>query len=273
MASEEIHRKTSFRPVHPLSTSGTFHRDEGAYFELLPAQRAPLVNPGGLRMNFALSQRRTDRHPVGLMVVVGLHVLLAGVLISARLSPKPGAPHDIPQIVPMNPTPPLVKPPIDLPLPTKPQLQQLTVPVPAVQVDVENAIIAPRLDDKAPPVQPPLVVASIVPDDNTVHTSFRVPARPARINAGAAQCRPEYPAAAARAGATGVSRIRFTVDPGGKVSAAQILQSSGATRENRMMDKAAAEALAQCPVTVGTDEMGRPVGATTDVDYVWTLNN
>ena len=36
------------------------------------------------------------------------------------------------------------------------------------------------------------------------------------------------------------------------------------------MDKAAADALAQCPVQVGTDEMGRPVGTTTDVDYVWT---
>ncbi len=39
-----------------------------------------------------------------------------------------------------------------------------------------------------------------------------------------------------------------------------------------MMDKAAAEALAQCPVQVGTDDMGRPVGTTTDVEYVWTLN-
>ena len=40
-------------------------------------------------MNFALSQRRTDRHPVGLIVVVGLHVLLAGVLLSAKLAKTP----------------------------------------------------------------------------------------------------------------------------------------------------------------------------------------
>jgi protein TonB len=223
-------------------------------------------------MNFALSQRRADRHPVGLMVVVGLHVLLAGVLLSARINPGPGAPRDA-QIMPIDPTPPVPKPTVDLPQAATPQLHTLTVPVPPIPVDPDNAITAPKLDDKAAPVQPPVVIASIGRDDNTVHETARVLARPARINAGAAQCRPEYPAAAVRAGVSGVSRIRFTVDASGKVSAAQILQSSGATRENRMMDKAAADALAQCPVTVGTDEMGRPVGATTDVDYVWTLNN
>jgi hypothetical protein len=36
----EIRRKTFFRLVHPLSTSGTFHRDENAHFGLLPALRA-----------------------------------------------------------------------------------------------------------------------------------------------------------------------------------------------------------------------------------------
>jgi protein TonB len=117
-----------------------------------------------------------------------------------------------------------------------------------------------------------VVVAAIEDDDNPAHDPVRVPARAARINAGAAQCRPEYPAAAQRAGVTGTSRIRFSVDASGRVTGSRILQSSGPTRENRLLDKAAAQALAQCPVQVGTDEMGRPVGATTDVDYVWTLN-
>jgi len=39
-------------------------------------------------MNFALSQRRPDRHPVGLLVVVGLHVLVAAALLSARLADR-----------------------------------------------------------------------------------------------------------------------------------------------------------------------------------------
>jgi protein TonB len=146
----------------------------------------------------------------------------------------------------------------------------LVAPLPPIPADATEAIKVVRADDTG--VQPPVAVASIKGDDNAMHDPLHVAARLAHINAGAAQCRPEYPAAALRAGVTGVSRIRFTVDASGKVSAAQILQSSGATRENRLLDKAAAEALARCPVQVGTDEMGRPVGATTDVDYVWTLN-
>jgi protein TonB len=221
-------------------------------------------------MNFALSQRRTDRHPVGLMVVVGLHVLLAAVLLSARLSPRPTVPPDV-SLVPIDPTPPVVKRQIDLPPPTTTQLPTFVAPVPLVPVDPDNPIVVPRADDK-PATPPPTVIASVGNDD-IVHEPARVLARPAHIDAGASRCRPVYPAAAVRAGVSGVTRIRFTVDAGGRVSAAQILQSSGATRENRMMDKAAADALAQCPVTAGTDEMGRPTGATTDVDYVWTLNS
>ena len=71
--------------------------------------------------------------------------------------------------------------------------------------------------------------------------------------------------------ATG-SLIRFSVDAAGRNAGSRILQASGSSRENRLMDKAAAEALAQCPVQVGTDEMGRPVGTTTDVRHDWKIN-
>ena len=77
--------------------------------------------------------------------------------------------------------------------------------------------------------------------------------------------------AADAGGATGVSRIRFSVALG-RIVGAQVVQSSGPTREHRMMDKAAADALAQCPATAGTDDAGHPVGGTADVDYVWSLN-
>jgi len=220
-------------------------------------------------MNFALSQRRTDRHPVGLLVVVGLHVLLAAVLLSAKLKSGPAAPHEV-VMVPVDPAPPVVQEPVDLPKPPTTQPHLLLAPLPPIPDDASDAIKVARMDDTV--VQPPVVVAAIKGDDNTVHDPVRVLARAARINAGAAQCRPEYPAAAQRAGITGTSRIRFSVDASGRVTGSQILQSSGSTRENRLLDKAAAQALAQCPVQVGTDEMGRPVGATTDVDYVWTLN-
>jgi periplasmic protein TonB len=220
-------------------------------------------------MNFALSQRRTDRHPVGLLVVVGLHVLLAAVLLSAKLKSGPAAPHEV-VMVPVDPTPQVVQEPVDLPKPPTTQPHVLLAPLPPIANDASDAIRVAKADDTL--VQPPVVVASIKGDDDTVHDPIRVLARAARINAGAAQCRPEYPAAAQRAGVTGTSRIRFSVDASGRITGSQILQSSGPTRENRLLDKAAAQALAQCPVQVGTDEMGRPVGATTDVDYVWTLN-
>jgi hypothetical protein len=46
----------------------------------------------------------------------------------------------------------------------------------------------------------------------------------------------------------------------------------GPSAQPSIGDQAAAEALARCPVQVGTDESGRPTGTTTDVTYVWSLN-
>ena len=221
-------------------------------------------------MNFALAQRRADRHPVGLLIVVGLHVLLAGALLSARLVKGPADPVPI-DLRPMDPVKPVVEQHVDLPKPPQPVLHPPLITPPALVVEERkpDAIVAPPdTHDK------PVIDASVgIGDDRTVHDQpARVTPRAAHIDAGAAKCRPEYPAAAQRAGATGTTLIRFSVDATGRISGSQILQPSGSTRENRMMDKAAAEALAQCPVQVGTDETGRPVGTTTDVTYVWSLN-
>jgi protein TonB len=221
-------------------------------------------------MSFALSQRRTDRHPVGLLVVVGLHVVLAAALLSAKLQQP--APRET--FVPLQPLDEPVKPPPPKrkePPPPTTVLPRTTIIVPPVIETVDpppDTIVVDRKVDTPPPV----VVASVGTNDNTAHTTSRVEPRAARINAGAAQCHPEYPAAAQRAGATGSTRIRFTVDALGRIAGSQILHASGSTREHRLMDQAAAAALAQCPVQVGTDEQGRPVGTTTDVEYVWSLN-
>lgn len=222
-------------------------------------------------MNFALSQQhRTDRHPVGLMVVVGLHVALAAVLLSAKLKSPPAPP----QVVDLKPIDQEIKKPeikVDDHLPPPKQATfKIQVPIPIVDTtQPDPPIRAERADDK-PIADPPLILASAKTEEK--HEAPHFTARHTVLNAGAAQCRPEYPAAAQRAGAVGVSRIRFTVDAIGKVVGSQILQSSGPTREHRLMDKAAAEALAQCPVTMGIDEQGRPVGGTADVEYHWTLN-
>jgi len=237
-----------------------------------PARRARLsANLEDLRMSFALSQRRTDRHPVGLLIVVGLHVVLAAALLSAKLQQSP--PHET--FVPLQPIDEPVKPPP--PTPTEPpppttELPRTTIVVPVidtVEPPPPDTIVTEKKDDTTPP---PVQVATVIRDDFSTRTPARIEPRAARINAGAAQCHPEYPAAAQRAGATGSTRIRFTVDALGRIAGSQILHPSGSTREHRLMDQAAAAALAQCPVQVGTDEQGRPVGTTTDVEYVWSLN-
>jgi protein TonB len=221
-------------------------------------------------MSFALSQHRTDRHPVGLLVVIGMHALLAAVLVSAKLARGPGEPPPV-VLAPLDPVQPVPRKPQPLPDPAKPQIRRpLLVEPPLVKTDPTPDAIPAKIDDHAG--QPTVFVSAGGHDDDSEHAVVRAPARVAHIDAGAAQCRPDYPAAAQRTGATGVTRIRFSVDASGRIAGSQILRSSGASREHRMMDRAAAEALAHCPVQVGTDEMGRPVGTTTDVEYVWTLN-
>lgn len=222
-------------------------------------------------MNLALSLRRTDRHPVGLLIVVGLHVVLAAALLSARLQHAP--PTE--KFIPLTPLPDSVKPParpLD-PLPPPRGLPHRAVVVPddaRIDEPPPPDVVAGHVEPHADPLPPG---GSVDPraDDGGVHAP-RAQARPARLDAGAAQCRPDYPAAAQRAGATGSTRIRFTVDALGRIAGSQILHASGPTREHRLMDQAAAAALARCPVQVGTDEQGRAVGTTTDVEYVWSLN-
>jgi len=223
-------------------------------------------------MNFALSQRRADRHPVGLLIVVGLHVAVAAALLSARLKSGPAEPPPV-TMTPIDP-PRQVERRVDdpLPKPRDPTLE-VTVVTPEVIPDpTPEPVIKGPPDDQPVAGEPSTAIASLGGGDATGHPLVRVQPRAARIDAGAAQCRPEYPGAAQRAGASGVTRIRFTVDASGRIAGSQVLRSSGATREHRLMDQAAAAALAQCPVQVGTDDQGRPVGTTTDVDYVWTLN-
>ncbi len=217
-------------------------------------------------MNYALSQPRSDRHPVGLMVVVGLHVVLAAALLTAKLK-APDAPAVIIDLHPVEQPRKVETKPQVLPPATQPQLKIVT-PLPDIVEDRPDVIKAVKADDKPVVKQEPTLVALL----DRPREPARVTPRNGVLNAGASQCRPDYPAAAQRAGATGVSRIRFSVDAAGRILGAQILQSSGTSRENRMMDQAAATALAKCPVTLGTDDQGRAVPFTTDVDYVWALN-
>ena len=94
----------------------------------------------------------------------------------------------------------------------------------------------------------------------------------ARIRVDDPTCRPSYPEAAVRAQATGVSRLRFTIDARGNVVTAEIIQSSGPTREHRMLDNSAKFALATCPIKPAVDANGVPVASTVELTYTWKLD-
>jgi protein TonB len=53
------------------------------------------------------------------------------------------------------------------------------------------------------------------------------------------------------------------------VAKAEIERSAGTSREHRLLDRTAIEALSKCRFKPGIDEQGKPIGGTTMVDYVW----
>ena len=221
-------------------------------------------------MNFAESQRNPGKHPTGLIIVVIMHVLLAYALVSglakkvvdkvmvtetkvvdAPPPPPPPPPKDLPPPPKNLPPPPVYVPPPPVDVPPPPAQNQIqttnVMPPPAPERKVEP-VAAP-----APPAPPAIT------------------ARPAIINANDPSCRPEYPAAALRAQASGTTRVRFTVDANGKVTSADVVGSSGSSRENRLLDNAAKAALATCPFKPGIDAQGHPIGTQVEVSYAWKL--
>jgi len=100
----------------------------------------------------------------------------------------------------------------------------------------------------------------------------RAAAKPAIVNVqSCAPTNEDYPGPAVKANATGTTRIRFTINAQGAVEKVEVVKSAGASREHRLLDRVAADKLGTCKFTPGVDENGKPVGATTDVEYVWKL--
>lgn len=222
-------------------------------------------------MNYAEAQRNPTKHPVGLSVVIVLHVLLGYALVSGLARrvvevaikpvetkiidevkpPPPPEPEKLPPPPPKMPPPPVFAPP--------PEVNVAAPPVPAQTVS--STAVAP------PPTAPAPVVAAAPP---APPAPARV-ATPARIDFSNCE-KPEYPAAARRSEATGVTRVRFSIDETGHVVKAEVTGSSGSSREHRQLDKVAVEALSQCRFKPGMDENGKPVGAFSNVEYVWKLD-
>ena len=69
----------------------------------------------------------------------------------------------------------------------------------------------------------------------------------------------------------GTTRLRFTLDAQARVQGVEIMQSSGPTRENRLLDVAAKTTLATCLFAAAVGDDGVPMASTVDVTYTWKL--
>jgi protein TonB len=221
-------------------------------------------------------ERKPNKHLVGFGVVLGLHAVLGWALVNGlaqQLVDVIKAPIEtkiIEEVKREEPPPPENLPPPPKFAPPPPSF----VPPPEVNVNPPPTP-APTITTTtvAPPpapvfIQPPPVAAPPAPP-----APPRVAAKPALTNASSCAPRPEdYPPAAQRAEATGTSVIRFTVGADGKLAKSEVIRSAGPSREHKMLDRLALSKLGQCNFSAGTDENGRPVGATVDVEYVWKLD-
>ncbi len=226
-------------------------------------------------MDFAQQQRNPGRHVVGIGIVLALHLVLGWALVTGlaqRLVEVIKAPIETKIIEETKPPPP--PPPENLPPPPKfaPPPPSF-VPPPEVNVNPPPTP-APTITTTqvAPPPTPVTVAPAPAPAAPPAPPPPRVAARPAIGNVGACAPRNEdYPPAAVRAEATGVTKIRFNIGPDGKMLGAEIVKSAGSSREHKQLDRVALAKLSECSFRAGTDENGRPVGASFDVDYVWKL--
>jgi protein TonB len=227
-------------------------------------------------VDYASQQRNPGKHPVGLIVVAIMHILLGWALLNGlarKVVEVIKAPIETKIIDEVKPPPP--PPPENLPPPPK-----MVAPppsfVPPPEVQVANPPPAPAITvtREAPPPAPVTLAPAPAPTPAPPAPAAPPPPKPvqaavaAKMDVGSCD-KPEYPAAALRAEATGTTKIRFTVDAAGVVSKADIERPAGASREHRLLDRAAVDALSKCRFKPGTDENGKPVGGTTVVEYVW----
>lgn len=225
-------------------------------------------------MDYAEAQRNPGKHPIGLGVVIVLHLLVGWALVSGlarkvvEVAIKPVETKLIEEIKPPPPPPPENLPPPPKNLPPPPSY----VPPPEVNVNPPPQQ-APTITTTtvAPPPQAPVAIAPAAAPAPPAPP--RVAARPAIANASScAPTREDYPAAAIRAEATGTTKVRFNIDESGKLVKVDLVRSAGSSREHRALDKVAIEKLSECSFKPGLDENGRPTGGTFEVEYVWKLD-
>ncbi|MBT9486625.1 MAG: TonB family protein [Rubrivivax sp.] len=150
--------------------------------------------------------------------------------------------------------------------------------VPPPEVVVNNPPPAPTITvtRDVPPPAPPVSIAPAGPPGPPAVAAPPAPKRaPTPFIGNAGDCAPkseDYPAAAARAQATGTTIMRFTIGADGKMNNAEVVRSAGSSREHRLLDRLAIQKFSECSFKPGLDENGKPVGGTMNVEFVWKID-
>jgi len=216
-------------------------------------------------VNYALEQRKPTRHLVGIGAVVALHIAIGYALVNGlarHVVEVIKGPLETRLIEEIKPPPP---PPEKLPPPPKQTAPPPPAFVPPPEVNVTPPVTAaPTITTTtvAPPPAPVVVETAPAP---------MVQRTPPVLDVNRLCERPEYPSVAARAEATGITRLAFLIDVDGRVLEARVEKASGATREHRLLDNAAISALSRCRFKAGTVD-GKPERAWGRVDYAWKLD-
>ena len=228
-------------------------------------------------MDYGEQQRNTSKHAFGITVVLGLHAVLGWALVTGlaqRMIEVIKAPIETKIIEEVKPPPP--PPPENLPPPPKfappppsfvppPEVNVNPPPTPAPTITTTTVAPPPAPVFIAPPPAP---VAAAAP---AVATAPRAPVRTepkVPFNDGCEK--PEYNRQARSAEAQGNVTILYTMDITGVINEASIEKSSGPTREHKMLDRLAMDAVKACKGKPGTLD-GKPEKLTGRITYVWKI--
>lgn len=207
-------------------------------------------------LNYSSGQS-SSRRLTGLLVVVGLHVVIAYALVTGlarKIVEVIKPPVETKIIEEIKPPPP------DQPPPPPPKLAPpppAYIPPPEVNIQIPLAAtqnVITSVTSKPQPAPAPRVAAP---------TGVRVPPV---IDAARACQQPQYPAASLRNEETGTVQLRFLIGVDGKVIDSKVESSSGYPR----LDQAAIRALSQCQFKAGTLD-DKPEQSWASLKYVWQL--
>jgi periplasmic protein TonB len=233
-------------------------------------------------LDYAAQQRKPGKHLMGIGIVLLLHLVLGWALLNGlaqRLVEVIKAPIETKIIEEIKPPPP--PPPENLPPPPKfappppsfvppPEVNVKPPPVAAPAITTTTVAPPPAPFQPAPPPAPPAPPAPAPAPP----APPRVAAKPGFSDLkGCAPSKDEYPAAAARAEATGTSSIRITISAEGKLTNVEVVKSAGSSREHKLLDRLLIAKAKECQsFKPGLNEEGKPVAASFDWEVAWKLD-